>query len=338
VPIYQGEGLCSQKNTCAVKRKYGFSAWLNNSTLIYQLGGNMKHQKWDSENISDQKGKVVIVTGSSSGLGFETAKVLANKNATVIVAVRNEEKGNAAVEEIKVQNIHANVRVMIVDLADLKSVHQFANEFKEKFNKLDLLINNAGVMTPPYSKTKDDFELQFGTNHLGHFALTGLLIEMIKKTPGSRIVNVSSMAHKIGKLNFDDLNWQARPYRKNRSYGDSKLANLYFTKELQKRLNKQSSGVIVASAHPGGTATELARHSLFYRTLNLIAQDSKMGALPTLYAAIAPDVLGNDYIGPGGFQEFRGYPKKVEPAKRAKKDDISRKLWAVSESMTGVCY
>ncbi len=298
----------------------------------------MKNSKWDSDSISDQKGKTVIVTGASSGLGFETARVLANKNATVIVAVRNEEKGNAAVKKIKEQNLNADVQVMIVDLANLKSVHQFADNFKKKFNKLDLLINNAGVMTPPYSKTKDDFELQIGTNHLGHFALTGLLIDMIKKTSGSRIVNVSSIAHKIGKLNFEDLNWEARSYKKNRSYADSKLANLYFTKELQKRLNKQSSEVVVASAHPGGTATELARHSLFYTALNLIAQDSRMGALPTLYAAVAPDVQGNDYYGPGGFQEFRGYPKKVKPAAHAQKDDIAKKLWEVSESMTGVCY
>jgi len=298
----------------------------------------MKQQKWDSENISDQKGKVVIVTGASSGLGYETAKVLASKNATVIVAVRNEVKGNAAVEKIKAGNPNADIQVMLVDLANLESVHKFAENFKSKFKKLDILINNAGVMTPPYTKTKDGFELQFGTNHLGHFALTGLLIELIKKTPDSRIVNVSSMAHKIGKLNFEDLNWEKRRYKKNRSYGDSKLANLYFTKELQKRLNKLPSGVIVASAHPGGTATELARHSLFYKTLNLLAQTSKMGALPTLYAAVSPDVQSNDYYGPGGFQEFKGFPKKVESAKRAKNDDVAKKLWDVSEQMTQVFY
>ena len=156
-----------------------------------------------------------------------------------------------------------------------------------------------GVMTPPYTKTKDGFELQFGTNHLGHFALTGLLIDLIKETPNSRIVNVSSTAHKIGKLNFEDLNWETRRYSKMRSYGDSKLANLYFTNELQKRLDRQSSGVIVASVHPGATATELSRHSLFFKVLSLFAQNSEMGALPTLYAAVAPDVQGNDSYGPG---------------------------------------
>ena len=298
----------------------------------------MKQQKWDSKNISDQKGKVVIITGANSGLGYETARVLANKNATIIVAVRNQEKGNAALEKIKLESPNADIQVMLVDLSNLESIHSFAKGFKNKFNKLDLLINNAGVMTPPYSKTKDGFELQFGTNHLGHFALTGLLIDLIKKTANSRIVNVSSIAHKIGKLNFEDLNWENRSYKKNRSYADSKLANLYFTKALQKRLNTQLSKVIVVSAHPGGTATELARHSLFYRMLNSIAQTSQMGALPTLYAAVAPEVKSNDYFGPSGFQEFRGYPKKVKPASHAQKDEVAERLWVVSEKMTGVCY
>ena len=298
----------------------------------------MKQQKWDSENISDQKGKVVIVTGSSSGLGYETAKVLANKNATVIVAVRNEVKGNAAVESIKAENPNTDIQVILIDLSNLESIHKFTENFKKKFNKLDLLINNAGVMNPPYTKTKDGFELQFGTNHLGHFALTGLLIDLIKKTPNSRIVNVSSTAHKIGKLNFEDLNWETRRYKKMRSYGDSKLANLYFSKELQRRLDKESSGVIVASAHPGASSTPLTRHSLFFRILSLIVQNSEMGALPTLYAAVGPDIQGNDYIGPGGFQETRGYPKKVEPAEHAKDDDVAAKLWDVSEKMTGVSY
>ena len=298
----------------------------------------MKQQNWDGENISDQNGKVVVVTGSRSGLGYETAKVLANKNATVIVAVRNELKGNAAVEKIKLENPNADIQVMLVDLANLVSVHKFAENFKKKFEKLDLLINNAGVMNPPYTKTKDGFELQFGTNHLGHFALTGLLIDLIKATPNSRIVNVSSNAHKIGKLNFDDLNWETRRYNKFRSYGDSKLANLYFSNELQKRLGKQSSGVVVASAHPGASASDLTRHSLFFKVLSIFVQSTSMGALPTLYAAVAPDVQRNDYYGPGGFQEFGGYPKKVGSSKRAKNDEVAAKLWDVSEKMTGVSY
>lgn len=298
----------------------------------------MKQKKWDSENISDQKEKVVIITGASSGLGFEAAKVLATKNATVIVAVRSEEKGNNALETIKEETPNADIQVMLVDLSDLESVKKFADNFKKKFDKLDLLINNAGVMNPPYTKTKDGFELQFGTNHLGHFALTGHLIELIKKTRNSRIVNVASTAHKIGKLNFDDLNWETRKYKKMQSYADSKLANLYFTKELQRRLDKESSDVIVASAHPGASSTGVARHSLIFRILSLFVQDSKMGSLPTLYAAVDPEIQGDDYIGPGGLGEFGGYPKKVEPAANATKDDVATRLWDVSEKMTGVKY
>lgn len=298
----------------------------------------MSQQKWDSGNIADQKGKVVIITGSSSGLGYEAAKALANKNATVIVAVRSKKKGDIAVAEIKAQNPNADIQVMLVDLSDLVSVNTFAELFKAKYNQLDLLINNAGVMNPPYTKTKDGFELQFGTNHLGHFALTGHLIDLIKKTPGSRIVNVASTAHKIGKLNFDDLNWETRPYKKMQSYADSKLANLYFTKELQRRLGKESSSVVVTSAHPGAASTGVARHSLFFRFLSMFVQDSKMGSLPTLYAAVDTKVQGNDYIGPGGFGEFGGYPKKVQPAANAKKEDVAQRLWEVSEKMTGVSY
>ena len=226
----------------------------------------MKQKKWDSENISDQKGKVVIITGASSGLGFEAAKVLATKNATVIVAVRSEEKGNNALETIKEETPNADIQVMLVDLSDLESVKKFADNFKKKFDKLDLLINNAGVMNPPYTKTKDGFELQFGTNHLGHFALTGHLIELIKKTPNSRIVNVASNAHKIGKLNFDDLNWESRKYKPMRSYGDSKIANLYFTSELSKRLADKN--ILVTAAHPGRTATDLQRHSGLFEFFN----------------------------------------------------------------------
>jgi len=297
----------------------------------------MVRNKWDSTNVPEQKGRVVIVTGSSSGIGYETARVLAEKKAIVIIAVRNQSKGDEAVEKIKAENPGADVNVMLLDLADLKSVKDFSVRYHEKYAKLDLLINNAGVMIPPYSKTSDGFELQFGTNHLGHFALTGQLLDLIQKTPGSRIVNVSSAAHKNGNINFDDLNWEKRKYRAWNAYGDSKIANLYFTSYLTDNLKGDSNKPIVASAHPGWTATELQRNSGFVRTLNnFFAQDITMGALPTLYAALGEDVKSGDYYGPSGFMEMKGYAKKVRANALAKDKNIAEKLWKVSENLTGV--
>ena len=192
----------------------------------------MKNEKWNTENILSQKGRVVIVTGSSSGIGYETARVLANKQASVIIAVRNLDKGNKALAKILQQNKDADVKVMELDLANLASVKNFAENFQKNYSRLDLLINNAGVMIPPYSKTTDGFELQFGTNHLGHFALTGQLLELLINTEGSRIVNVSSGAHNFGKIDFDDLNWEKRSYAKWTAYGDSKLANFILPTNL----------------------------------------------------------------------------------------------------------
>ena len=297
----------------------------------------MKQKKWDINDIADQKGRVAIVTGSSSGIGFETARVLALKNATVIVAVRNLSKGQAAADKIIGEYQHANVTVMQLDLADLASVRTFATEFKQQYSRLDLLINNAGVMVPPHSQTRDGFELQLGTNHFGHFALTGLLIDLIKQTPNSRVVNVSSAAHAWGKLDFEDLQWEKRKYKKWQAYGDSKIANLYFTYELQRRLGNGNAHVTVAAAHPGWTATDLQRNTLLASGLNyFFAQQIDMGALPTLYAATSPDVEGAGYYGPSGFREMKGYPKRVESIPLSHDREIAEKLWAVSEKLTGV--
>jgi len=298
-----------------------------------------KRQQWNTENISDQKGKVVIITGSSSGIGFEAARVLANKNAEVIVAVRNQQKGDAALNKIKSQNSSANIKVMLLDLANLMSIKTFADNFKKKYTKLDLLINNAGVMMPPYGKTKEGFELQFGTNHLGHFALTGHLFELIKKTPNSRIVNISSSAHNWGNIDFSDLTWENRKYKTGRSYGDSKIANLYFTYELRNRLGDKISNPAVTAAHPGWTATELQRHSSVFSFLNrFLAMPIWQGALPTLRAATDSNVKSGDYFGPDGFQELRGYPVKVEPNKLSHDKEIAKKLWGVSEDLTGIKF
>ena len=297
------------------------------------------NNKWDSQDIPDQKGRIAIVTGSSSGIGYETVRVLANKNATVIIAVRNLQKGNAALDQIKEQNVSADVGIMEIDLTDLQSIHNFAENFKKKYNRLDLLINNAGVMMPPYCKTADGFELQFGTNHLGHFALTGLLMDLLKKTSNSRIVNVSSGAHHYGNLDFDDLAWEKRDYKPMKAYGDSKIANIYFTCELQRKLESNGNEVIATAAHPGWTATELQRYAGFFSFMNpYLAQDISMGALPTLYAAAAPDVKSGEYFGPSGFMEMRGYPKKVKSNKLSQDREIAKKLWDVSEALTGVKY
>lgn len=299
----------------------------------------MSQKKWDSNDIPDQKGRIAIVTGSSSGIGYETARVLANKNAEVIMAVRNLQKGNATLDKIKAGYQDADVKVMELDLASLESVRRFAEDFKKNFSRLDLLINNAGVMMPPYSKTADGFELQFGTNHLSHFALTGLLMDLIINTENSRVVNVSSASHKSGKIDFDDLGWEKRTYKKMRAYGDSKIANIYFTYELQRNLEKAGSKTIAVASHPGWTETELQRHVGIVNFLNrFFSQGIDMGALPTLYAAIAPDVKGGDYYGPAGWQEMRGYPKKVEPNKLSQDKDVAQKLWRVSEELTGIEY
>lgn len=296
-----------------------------------------KNKNWTAENIPDQKGKIVIVTGSSSGIGYEAARVLANKGAKVIIAVRNLEKGEKAKEKILNQNESADVEVMKIDLSDLSSVKSFADEFIKTYAKLDILINNAGVMIPPYSKTKDGFELQFGTNHLGHFALTLQLLNLIKNTPNSRIVNVSSGAHKFGNINFDDLNWESRKYKPMRSYGDSKIANLYFTLELARRMSGNDNNLLVTAAHPGWTATDLQRHSGLFDFLNqFFAMPIEQGALPTLRATTDLDATSGDYYGPHAFGEWRGYPVKVQPNKLAKDEIIAKKLWNVSEELTNV--
>ena len=294
--------------------------------------------KWNEQNIPAMTGKTVIVTGANSGIGYEAARMLAVKGATVIMAVRTLQKGFDAAEKLCAESPDVQVEVMKLDLADLSSVRKFAADFKAKYNALDLLINNAGVMAlPKRHETKDGFEMQFGTNHLGHFALTGLLLDVLKATPGARVVSVSSGAHTFGRVDFDNLNAEKK-YSKWRVYGLSKLANLLFTYELQRRLAAAGVDAIATAAHPGYTATNLQQHSGIFSVLNhIMAQDQKMGALPTVYAATA-DVNGGDYIGPDGFNEMRGHPKKVTSNKRSHDDAVAKRLWDVSEAMTGVEY
>jgi NAD(P)-dependent dehydrogenase (short-subunit alcohol dehydrogenase family) len=296
-----------------------------------------KKNKWTTDNIPDLTGRSVVVTGANTGLGKETAKALAAKNAIVVMAVRSLKKGENAAEEIRKIYPTSQLDVMELDLSDLNSVSMFARDFSNKYNRLDLLINNAGVMMPPYSKTADGFELQFGTNHLGHFALTGRLLPLLKAAGNARIVTVSSGAHNWGNLDFDDLQWEKRDYKRGVSYGDSKLANLYFTYELAEKL--KGTDVKVLAAHPGWTATDLQRHSNLFSFFNpIFAQKPAMGALPTLRAAVDEDAETGDYYGPDGKREIKGYPVKVASNELSHDRKIAARLWDVSEQLTSVAY
>ena len=298
----------------------------------------MKNDKWTLENIPDQRGKIVIVTGANSGIGYEAARALARKGANVIMACRSLEKGEAAVAQIRRENLQGDVILRQLDLADLSSVRNFADEFLAEYKQLNILINNAGVMAIPYRKTKDGFEMQFGTNHLGHFALTGLLFELLINTPNSRVVTVSSYAHIVGKINFDDLNSE-KGYQKWLAYGQSKLANLLFAYELQRRSAKNGVNPISIAVHPGYAATNLQNSSSFFSfTNNFMAQSQEMGALPTLYAATNPEIEGGEFIGPDGFLAQRGYPHKARSSARSYDPETAQRLWQVSEKLTGVRF
>jgi len=293
---------------------------------------------WTAENIPDLAGKIAIVTGANSGIGYETARALASKGAIAILACRNKDKGEAAVRKTIRDDPGAKAEFIQLDLCDLASVRRFANEFATSYDRLDILINNAGIMAVPFGKTADGFELQFGTNHLGHFALTGLLLDLMIRTPQARVITVSSGGHRLGVIDFDNLNGE-KDYDRGRAYAQSKLANLLFTYELQRRFDGAGVDTIAAAAHPGWTATNLQAHWRMVRVLNkFFAQKPRMGALPTLYAATASDVQGGDYYGPHGWQELRGYPTKVQSSDRSHDAAVAARLWAVSEELTGVGY
>ena len=299
----------------------------------------MKNTNWDITDIPNQKGRVIIITGSTSGLGKEAARILAGKNATVIMAVRNVNKGEEVAREIKQEFPNADLSVRELDLASLSSVKDFADGFSNNYDRLDVLINNAGIMLCPYSKTQDGFEIQMGTNHLGHFALTGHLMPLLKKTKGSRIVATSSMVHRSGKIDFSDINWEKRKYRSIQAYADSKIANLYFTYELAKKLEDGNGAPLSVAAHPGWTRTDLQRHSGFLKVLNsFFSQGIDIGVLPTLRAAVDQEAVSRDYFGPSGFYEMHGYPVKVKSNKRSYDEESSRELWKLSEELTGVEY
>lgn len=291
---------------------------------------------WIAKNIPDQSGKIVIITGANSGIGYETARTLAHKGATVIMACRNLENGDLALKRIQCEHPQGEVILKQLDLADLSSVKQFAENFMEVYDRLDILINNAGVMATPYERTVDGFELQFGTNHLGHFLLTGLLIDILKRTRDSRVITVSSYAHFFGRINFADLNG-AKFYQKWLAYGQSKLANVLFGYELQRRTARNGKNPISIVAHPGYAATNLQHTSWLFSRLNpIMAQSQEMGALPTLYAATSPEIRGGEYIGPDGFFGQHGYPHKTNSSSRSWDKETAQRLWEVSEELTGI--
>jgi NAD(P)-dependent dehydrogenase (short-subunit alcohol dehydrogenase family) len=299
-------------------------------------------RKWTAADVPDQSGRVAIVTGANSGLGFDTAAVLAGKGAHVVLAVRNLDKGNQAADRIKTKSPNAVIAVQELDLTSLESVRKAADELRSTHPRIDLLINNAGVMyVPTRETTQDGFEMQFGTNHLGHFALTGQLLDNILPVEGSRVVTVSSFGHRIlARIHFDDLQLE-RKYNRVEAYGQSKLANLLFTYELQRRFKLKGDPTVALAAHPGFADTELMRHlpgfipDFFWRPF---AQPTDMGALPTLRAATDPGAQGGQYYGPDGIGEVQGSPKAVESSKQSHNEDLQRRLWMVSEELTGVTY
>ncbi|MEU7920851.1 SDR family NAD(P)-dependent oxidoreductase [Micromonospora zamorensis] len=294
--------------------------------------------KWTEQQIPRQDGRVAVVTGANTGLGFETARRLAERGASVVLAVRDTQKGKLAAARI-----NGDVSVRELDLTSLESVRAAAAGLRAAHPRIDLLINNAGVMYTPKQTTRDGFEMQFGTNHLGHFALTGLLLDLLLPVPGSRVVTVSSTGHRIrAAIHFDDLQWE-RSYGRAAAYGQSKLANLMFTYELQRRLAAHGTTVAVA-AHPGVSNTELTRNtpSIVRRPVTwlapVITQPATAGALPTLRAATDPSVLGGQYYGPDGLGEVRGHPRLVTSSPESYDVTVQQRLWAVSEDLTGVRF
>jgi NAD(P)-dependent dehydrogenase (short-subunit alcohol dehydrogenase family) len=304
--------------------------------------------RWTTADVPDQRGRVAVVTGANSGLGLVVARELARAGASVVMAVRNTGKGEEAAEGIRQSAQAADVQVERLDLADLGSVRDFAARLGDRQEGLDLLVNNAGVMALPRRTTADGFEMHFGTNHLGHFALTGLLLERLLARPEPRVVTVSSPAHRMGRIAFDNLQGERRYWRW-AAYGQSKLANLLFAYELQRRAEAAGLPLRSMAGHPGYAATELQSRAgddvlsvleagVMAVSNRLLAQDQEMGALPVLYAATVPDLPGGSYVGPDGPFEQRGYPKVVGSSSAARDTEKARRLWEVSEDLTGVRY
>ncbi len=304
--------------------------------------------KWSAQDIPDQTARTILITGANSGLGLRSSEALAAKGAHVVMACRNAEKAARALDDVKATATVAEPQLIRLDLSDLSSVRDVAAEVNERFDSIDVLMNNAGIMAVPKGRTADGFESQMGTNHLGHFALTGLVLPTLLAAGSPRVVTVSSTGHRMGTIHLDDLNYDHRKYTRWGAYGQTKLANLLFTSELQRRATEARTSLLAVAAHPGYAATNLTTGpatgapkffgSVVHFGDRVFGQSDVMGALPQLYAATMPDVAGNDYWGPDGFAEQRGHPERVGRKASARDADMARRLWETSERLTGVTY
>ena len=293
---------------------------------------------WGFKDIPSQEGTVAIVTGANSGIGYPTARELGLAGAHVILACRSAERAEVALGRLSAEAPGANFEYMPLDLADLDSVESFVEQFRDRHDSLNILVNNAGVMIPPYTLTKQGFELQFGTNHLGHFALTGRLLGILNNTPNSRVVTVSSLAHNMSKIRFDDLHFEKR-YRPWKAYGQSKVANLLFTYELSRRLTAEQSSTMAVAAHPGWTNSKLQRNFMTGRLAGpALAMSPAAGAKPTLRAATDPTVQTGEYYGPRGPFEIWGAPVRVGSNAYSQQESVAKELWDVSQTLTGVQF
>jgi NAD(P)-dependent dehydrogenase (short-subunit alcohol dehydrogenase family) len=304
---------------------------------------SVRQGPWTVADVPGQSGRVAVVTGANSGIGFETAAMLARRGAHTVLACRDTSRAEDARQRLSAAVPGATPSVVRLDLASLESIRAAADQIVATHDHVDLLINNAGLMWPPYGKTADGFELQFGTNHLGHFAFTGLVIEAMLPVPGSRVVTVSSNGHRAGRINFADLQSERR-YGRMAAYAQSKLANLLFTYELQRRLQDAGAPTAALAAHPGAAFTELTRslpgvlQAAYPAVGGLFAQSAAMGALPSLRAATDPAAAGGEYYGPGGLGQVKGYPVRVSSNAKSRDQAARQRLWAESERLTGVTY
>lgn len=295
--------------------------------------------QWTKNDIGNQEGKTILVTGSNTGIGFATATLLASNGAQVILTSRNREKGEQALARLRADIPNARVSLLSLDLANLASVRAAAEEVAARHEKLDVLINNAGLMIPPFSRTADGFEIQFGTNVLGHFAFTGLLLPLLLRTPHSRTVWLSSVAHWVGRIDFDDLNAE-KGYAKWRAYSQSKLADLMIAYEMQRRLQRSGTSAISLASHPGGTKSDLSRNSGSVKFIEAVAglflQTTEQGAMPSVRAAVDPSARGGDFYGPSNFGTISGPAEKQRSSKRSHDEAVAAKLWQTCETFTGV--